>query len=271
MGPVRQCSDIGLPQGSALSPILFKNFLMDLAQELENRNDVEVYKFADDGTLKETGTITADCLATLEDVFAAVHKWSNKWRMVINCNPNKSEVVCFNTVEKNPDLVPKVFKIGNKVIRRVSHTKVLGLIIDENLTFMEHSKEVNRRLIAKWAMICKYCNRNWGFSQRVIVQLLKTLFLSSLFYAGNIWINPKSIKQINSLWYKIIKATVGAVFNIKLSLGELILGLPPLETLNQIHQIKHYLKIGLYRILDPAGFLAGSGRFSCRILWIRFL
>ena len=250
VGPIRQCSDVGLPQGSALSPILFKIYLMDLAEELKNRNDVEIFKFADDGTIKASADTTPSCLETFDEILTAVHRWSYKWRMVINCNPNKSEVVCFGTAEKNPDLVPKTFKIGDKEVKRVPHTKVLGLVIDENLTYMEHAKQVYKRLIKKWAMICQYCNRHWGFTQKVIVQLIKTLFLSTLFYVGYIWINQRTMKEINTLWYKIIKTTIGAVFNIKLSVGETILGLAPLQTVNQVNLIKHYLKMNIRKTSD---------------------
>ena len=248
IGPIRQCSDVGLPQGSALSPILFKIFLMDLAGDLSSRSNVDVFKFADDGSLKATGESTPACLATFNEILETVHKWSNKWRMVINCNRNKSEVIAFSTAENDSSLVPKTFKIGNKEIHRVSKTKVLGLVMDEDLTYMDHSREVNKKLITKWAIICQYCNKNWGFTQRVLIQLVRTLFLSTLFYVGHIWINERTMNDINKLWYKIIKTTIGAVFNIRLSLGETILGLPPLQTVNSINMIKHYLKLNIRKL-----------------------
>ena len=94
-------------------------------------------------------------------------------------------------------------------------------------------------------MICRYCNRNWGFTQRVMVQLINTLFLSCLFYGSHIWMNTRNMKEINSLFYKIMKSSIGAVFNVKHSICEVILGLPPLHIQNKVNQIKHYLKINL--------------------------
>ena len=42
-----------------------------------------------------------------------------------------------------------------------------------------------------------------------------------------------------------MKSSIGAVFNVKHSICEVILGLPPLHIQNKVNQIKHYLKINL--------------------------
>ena len=113
---------------------------------------------------------------------------------------------------------------------------------------MDHSREVRKKLITKWAIICQYCNNNWCFTQRVLIQLIRTLFLSTLFYVGHIWINRRTMKDIDMLWYKIVKTTIGAVFNIRLSIGEAILGLAPLQIVNTINRIKHHLKLNIRKL-----------------------
>ena len=243
VGNIRDTSDIGLPQGSALSPILFRIYVMDIAQDLENRDDICIYKFADDGSIKVTSTSTYSCVETMKHVLTTIDQWTKKWRMVINCQPNKTEIVGFSTAEGDRTLIPVSFVLGDKNIKRVSHTKVLGLVIDENLDFTEHSNSVYKKLIKTWAMISTHANRHWGFKQITMVQIIKTLWLPSLLYAGHIWINRHNIKEINSMFYKIIKSTVGAVFNIRQSYAEVILGLPPISIVNEVNKIKHYLKI----------------------------
>ena len=244
-GAVRNSADVGLPQGSALSPILFRIYLLDFLSDLQNNNSVSLLKFADDGTVKVTGETTAQCLQNMQLVFHSVELWVKKWRMNINCDKNKTEMISFGTVEKNQDLIPKTFQLCGKYINLVSHTKVLGLVLDEHLNFKEHGKMVYKKLLGKWAEICKYSNRHWGLNQHVMVQIIKTIFHSSLFYAGHVWINKDSIAEINTLYYKILKSSVGAVFNVKKSTAEVILGLPPLDIINQINRVKHYLKINL--------------------------
>ena len=95
----------------------------------------------------------------------------------------------------------------------------------------------------KWADISQYCNKHTGLNQRVMVNLIRTLFISCMMYAGHIWMNKANMNEINTLWYKIIKSTTGAIFNISRSTAEMILGLPPLHVQNQMNRIKHYLKL----------------------------
>ena len=59
IGIIRACIEFGLPQSSALSPILFKFFIGDLAQNVVAGQVIKLYKFADDATLKITSVSTA--------------------------------------------------------------------------------------------------------------------------------------------------------------------------------------------------------------------
>ena len=247
-GNLRQSADYGLPQGSVLSPILFKIFVSDFVNELNDREDIVIYKFADDGTIKIASKDSPTCLATMNYVLKTLHAWTVKWRMKINCDRNKTEVICFNTAEENMHLIPNQFKLGNETIQRVSQTKVLGLTIDEKLTYNAHSQAVLKRLHEVWSTLCKYASRNWGFNQQVMLYLVKTLFLSIISYAGHIWMNEVNIKEINKLWYHVIKSIIGAVFNVNHVIAEVILGVPPLLIQSRANNIKHFLKLNFNNV-----------------------
>lgn len=92
-------------------------------------------------------------------------------------------------------------------------------------------------------MLCRYANRNWGLNQRVMIRIVKATMFSCLFYASMIWMTNSNVSTINSLWYKVAKSSVGAVYNVKSSVLEVILGVPPLLVYNRIITIKHYLKV----------------------------
>ena len=248
VGPDKKSSDVGVPQGSALSPILFRIYVMDLAEELANKENISLLKFADDGTIRVSGVTTEECLITLQFALDEINEWARKWRMVINCQPDKTEVICFSTAENDRKLIPNTFKLGESDIQLVHKTKVLGLILDDKLNFQDHSKFVYKKLCHIWVKVCEYSNRHWGFHVKTMLTILKTLFLPTLLYAGHIWMNEHNLKDINCLYYKMIKSTIGAVLNIKQTHAEIILGLPPLNIVTELNRVKHYLKINMTQL-----------------------
>ena len=165
--------------------------------------------------------------------------------MIVNCAEEKTEIICFGTAENDASLVPDTFKLGNSSIRFVEKTKVLGLIMDQKLSYIEHAKYVNRKISFRWVSICKHTNRNWGFRQHVIVRLIEVLIATCIHYAGTIWMNFKSLQEIHAMWYKCLKSATGAVFNVRLSLVEVILGVLPINVCNRIYGIKQLLKLNI--------------------------
>ena len=242
-GIVRACREFGLPQGSALSPILFKFYVHDFANNSAKRPDVSLYKFADDGTLKVASDTTLNCLQVLQYVCNDVYLWSTKWRMVINCDVSKTEIICFGTAEKDESLLPDSMALGNNSIKFVKKTKVLGLVMDKGLSYVDHGKMINNKILYRWVSICKYSNRNWGFRQHVIVRLLEVIMGTCVCYAGIIWFNRRSLSEVAGTWYKVLKSATGAIFNIQQSTAEALLGVPPLAIQNRINTVKHFLKL----------------------------
>ena len=245
MGETRECNEYGLPQGSALAPVLFKIFLLDFFGTLNSREDISVFKFADDGSIKIKNKSSALCAETLQEVVDLLNSWTRKWRININCQPNKTEYICFGVADNKVEDIPVSVKLGNKEVMKVCETKVLGLTVDENLSFVSHSQNVYNKIQGKWASICNYTNKHWGFNQKVLTQIAQTFFLTSLHYAGIIWINERNTKEIEKLWYKIIKSTVGATFNVRKTVAEVILGIPPILIQNKMHKVKYYLKLNI--------------------------
>ena len=115
----------------------------------------------------------------------------------------------------------------------------------KNLTYNSHSQEVLKSLHATWSTLCKYSSRYWGFNQNVMLYLVKALFISKLSYAAHIWMNKENIKEINKLWYHVLKSITGAVLNISQNLAEVILGVPPIIIQGKINSIKHFLKLNI--------------------------
>ena len=122
---------------------------------------------------------------------------------------------------------------------------VLGVHPVSDLTLKHHSKVVHNRLLYKWVTILKHSSKHWGLNYRIMTPLINVLFLRCLFHGGMIWINQHNQVDIKKLWYKVLKSTLGATFNVKLELCEIIPGLLPIMFQNLINSIKHFLNINV--------------------------
>ena len=62
---------------ATLTPIFFKFYLHDIAVDKNEREDVELFKFADDRSVIVHGKTTPTCLETLKIVCDSLHGWSS--------------------------------------------------------------------------------------------------------------------------------------------------------------------------------------------------
>ena len=57
--------------------------------------------------------------------------------MIINCDPGKTELIGFGTAENDTKLLPMSFHLISNKIMFVEKTKVLGFIMDWQLTYID--------------------------------------------------------------------------------------------------------------------------------------
>ncbi len=126
----------GCRQGDVISPTAFAILINDLLKELNScglgvKIDanllVSVLAFADDIVL------IAENEKDLQKLIDIVHKWSVKWRFIVN--PEKSQVVHYRNAPKTrTNFVFKLYESG-PILEKVPNYKYLGVFLDEYLTF----------------------------------------------------------------------------------------------------------------------------------------
>lgn len=131
----------GVPQGSNLGPLLFLLYINDLPNCLESSAPA---LFADDTNLSVSGTTTSEIEDKLEMDLNNVHCWllANK----LTLNVKKTEYMLIGSRQKlskvNSD---PILRIGSESINRVSLTKTLGVLVDENITWRNHIDHVAKK------------------------------------------------------------------------------------------------------------------------------
>ena len=138
----------GVPQGSSLGPLLYLIYFNDI-KNLYSENDINI--FADDTCL----------LSTDEDIHVAMNKMKENVSKLeefitangIRINETKTEYMIIGPKGKpTPDLCSELLYRG-KALRKTDKIKMLGVIIDEKLSFKKHIEILMNNRLRKFLPI----------------------------------------------------------------------------------------------------------------------
>ena len=121
---------IGHLKGSVISPILFNVFIKDIFSQTKS----DKIKFADDGNIWITGKEPTSLETEIQKDLESIHKWTKKWR--INMNIEKNEYCVFSRTGMIKDNIS--ISLNRKSLEYNPTPKILGLTLDEKLTFSSH-------------------------------------------------------------------------------------------------------------------------------------
>ena len=129
--------EAGVPQGSILGPLLFLIYINDLSDDLSTTAKL----FAVDTSLFSIVQNVNTSASHLNSDLTKTSNWAFQWKMIFNPDPSKQdqEVIFSSKIQKTCH--PSIY-FNNKSVKQVPSQRLLALILDNELYFQEHLKNI---------------------------------------------------------------------------------------------------------------------------------
>lgn len=170
----------GIPQGSLCSPSLW-NILYDDVLRLAVPDGVHLIAYADDLAVVITGHTETQIEDKAKVTLQKISRWMNNTNLQIA--PEKTEVVILSGRKK---CRPLNIQVMGKTITVKSEVKYLGVVLDKNLRFNHHLKQVTAKADRLTSNLVKIMPRAGGAGENKR-RVLNTVMESIILYAAPVW------------------------------------------------------------------------------------
>ena len=173
----------GVPQGSILGPLLFILYVNDITN---SSNVLDFILFADDTTIDYSHKDIESQISLINDELKEVSNWFKANKLSVNASKTNCMVLGtphMTSVKVQNDLH---IKLDGTLLERVKHTKFLGILIDECLTWKVHIDCISKTLSRNIGVMNKLKH---FVPDRILHTLYCTLILPYLNYGILIWGN----------------------------------------------------------------------------------
>ena len=145
---IRSLIRSGVPQGSILGPILFLLFINDLPLLLKH---CQADFFADDATAHTSNQDIETINTELQSDFSIAVSWSKQNKLPINYD--KTTYMILGSKKRVQDEHQLDLRADNRTIDKVSTQRLLGIFIDDHLSWTTHIDHLCSTLSSKISLL----------------------------------------------------------------------------------------------------------------------
>lgn len=228
--------DRGCPQGSSLGPTLWlagmEGWFNRMGQiELLSDRDL-IQAFADDQII----IISGSSLKTIERKWEEVWKGCLEWSIEagLEYNPDKTEAIFVNGKGKRDTREPRL-KIGDETLRMNRELTYLGIKLDRQLLFLEHTKTIRKKIQLTSNRLFIVAGKTWGASKKTRKTIYECVVKPMILYGAEVWggkaLDTRLQRQLDATQRPYLLAITNAYRTTSTAALQVLAGCPPLDIL----------------------------------------
>ena len=198
--------EMGVPQGSILSPTLFSLKINKISSCL--RPNINCSLYVDDFSIYYSSADMTVIENQLQHSLNNLQKW---------CNENgfrfsRSKTVCMHFCHMRNIHPDPTLTLNNIQIPVVDQTKFLGIIFDKKLTFVPHIELIKSKSIKSRNLLRVVSGAEWGADRSVLLRLYRSLIRSKLEYGCMVYGSARKsyLKPIETIQNESLRICMGA-------------------------------------------------------------
>ncbi|GBO39149.1 Putative protein in type-1 retrotransposable element R1DM [Araneus ventricosus] len=225
----------GCPQGSVIAPILWNIYINSIL--FINNREVYIQAFADDLALIIGGRTARDLEKNTNSALASISNDLDSLKLSLSIH--KCQAVVYRSIasqkfsKRNSTTLNRkpTFKINNVSIKISDSLKILGIHIDQKLTWTAHINSLHEKILTLTSNFNRIIKTEWSVDKVLIKSWYLTTIEKSLLYGAGVWGGALTKVQADRLH------SIQRIFLIKFSRGyrttstnvlNVLTGIPPL-------------------------------------------
>ena len=223
----------GCVQGSIAGPLMW-NIIINELLGMPTEEAVEIFAYADDVTIVASGYFAKNVVQKLSRTAKKIQAWGQK--SGFEFNPKKTMYLPL-TAKLRKEHVPVT--MGTKCIPRHKSIQILGLTMDDHLSFKQHVDKVINEAEKAYAKIGTICSKTWGASTKVITKIYEAGIRPIVTYACEVWagvIGKTMVNKLHSFQRKYLLLAAKAYKTTSREALETITVVPPIDLYSSPHQ-----------------------------------
>ena len=184
----------GVPQGAVLSPTLFNLFLHDLPHP--QTSEISIASYADDLTIASQHPSVDTAASNLQQYMSLLEGWLTANRMQVSAP--KSAITLITPWNQEYGMEPRVTLFGSP-IPVAPTSKILGVTLDQGLTFRPHVVDVNTRARSRLKVMKALSSTTFSHTKESLTALYKQFIRPVMTYASMAWTPDLATTHVRTL------------------------------------------------------------------------